>query len=208
MARSALLAIVVFLLSVSSSFSDLQASDDDYIVTEETSNEDYYAATEETSDDCPDHLDLGSGPEGTEEEEEESVAAAEGEDVEGSEFSLSQDTEYTFDPPVPLDQDNSTNSLLAVASNETAKADNRSSRPLTQCLLINVTQEDLTEADNTVKLMNGSHFMQSVLSEQTDSNVTNRTTPAICSLAFFFATWCPFSARAAPHFNALARQQF
>ena len=35
--------------------------------------------------------------------------------------------------------------------------------------------------------------------------MTNRTTPAQCSLAFFYASWCPFSARAAPHFNGLAR---
>ena len=40
---------------------------------------------------------------------------------------------------------------------------------------------------------------------QLDTNVTNRTTPAQCSLAFFYASWCPFSARAAPHFNGLAR---
>ena len=40
---------------------------------------------------------------------------------------------------------------------------------------------------------------------QLDTNVTNRTTAAQCSLAFFYASWCPFSARAAPHFNGLAR---
>lgn len=55
-----------------------------------------------------------------------------------------------------------------------------------------------------VQLVNGSHFLQ-LLSEQNDSNVTNRSSPALCSLGFFYASWCPFSAAAAPHFNALPR---
>jgi thiol-disulfide isomerase/thioredoxin len=55
-----------------------------------------------------------------------------------------------------------------------------------------------------VRLVNGSHFLH-VLSEQFNSNVTNRTTPAKCMLVFFFAPWCPFSAEAAPHFNAFGR---
>ena len=45
----------------------------------------------------------------------------------------------------------------------------------------------------------------SKLNERHDSNVTNRTTPAVCAAVMFYATWCPFSATAAPHFNALAR---
>ncbi len=61
-----------------------------------------------------------------------------------------------------------------------------------------------TVAENEVLLLNGSHFLR-VLSEQNDSNVTNRTMPAKCSLGFFYASWCPFSASAAPHFNALPR---
>ena len=40
------------------------------------------------------------------------------------------------------------------------------------------------------------------------SNVTNRTTPAICTAVMFYATWCPFSATAAPHFNALGNKQY
>ena len=35
--------------------------------------------------------------------------------------------------------------------------------------------------------------------------VTNRTTPGVCTAVMFYATWCPFSAKAAPHYNALAR---
>ena len=45
----------------------------------------------------------------------------------------------------------------------------------------------------------------SKLNERHDNNVTNRTTPAVCAAVMFYATWCPFSATAAPHFNALAR---
>lgn len=36
-------------------------------------------------------------------------------------------------------------------------------------------------------------------------NITNRTIPASCVLALFYAHTCPFSAMVAPHFNALAR---
>lgn len=36
-------------------------------------------------------------------------------------------------------------------------------------------------------------------------NITNRTIPASCVLALFYAHTCPFSAMAAPHYNALAR---
>jgi len=32
-----------------------------------------------------------------------------------------------------------------------------------------------------------------------------RSNPANCSVVMFYANWCPFSARAAPHFNALPR---
>jgi thiol-disulfide isomerase/thioredoxin len=59
-------------------------------------------------------------------------------------------------------------------------------------------------AEPVVWVVNGSTFL-TALSDQVDANVTNRTTPAQCSLAFFYASWCPFSARAAPHFNGLAR---
>ena len=37
------------------------------------------------------------------------------------------------------------------------------------------------------------------------ANLVNRTTPAVCALVLFYAPWCPFSAKAAPHYNALAR---
>ena len=55
-----------------------------------------------------------------------------------------------------------------------------------------------------MEVLNGTALI-SVLNDQSNTNVTNRTTPAICSLVLFYAPWCPFSARAAPHYNALAR---
>ena len=41
---------------------------------------------------------------------------------------------------------------------------------------------------SVVRVVNGSHFLQ-VLTEQFNSNVTNRTTPAECMLVFFYARW-------------------
>ncbi len=55
-----------------------------------------------------------------------------------------------------------------------------------------------------MEVLNGTTLI-SFLNDQVDSNVTNRTTPAVCSVVLFYAPWCPFSARAAPHYNALAR---
>lgn len=54
-----------------------------------------------------------------------------------------------------------------------------------------------------VNLMKGHEFLQ-FLTDKSDSNITNRTTPGLCSFIYFYATWCPFSAKAAPAFNALA----
>lgn len=58
--------------------------------------------------------------------------------------------------------------------------------------------------ENRVQVLNGTSFV-ATLNEQLISNVTNRTIPAVCSLVLFYAPWCPFSKKAAPHFNALAR---
>lgn len=60
------------------------------------------------------------------------------------------------------------------------------------------------ENSTTITPMNATSFL-SLLARQIDSNVTNRTQPAQCSLTFFYASWCPFSAAAAPHFKGLAR---
>lgn len=54
----------------------------------------------------------------------------------------------------------------------------------------------------TVEIVNLTRF-EEILT--TKPNITNRTVPAVCVLALFYAHTCPFSAMAAPHFNALAR---
>jgi len=56
----------------------------------------------------------------------------------------------------------------------------------------------------SVHLLNGSYFQLS-LAEEFNSSISNRSQAATCSLTLFFASWCDFSATAAPHYNALAR---
>ena len=55
-----------------------------------------------------------------------------------------------------------------------------------------------------VLVLNGSQY-QAFLYEAHNTSVTNRSQPATCSITMFFASWCEFSAGAAPHYNALAR---
>ena len=38
-----------------------------------------------------------------------------------------------------------------------------------------------------------------------NTNISNISTPANCVVVMFYSEWCPFSAAAAPHFNALSR---
>ena len=64
--------------------------------------------------------------------------------------------------------------------------------------------EELYETQYDLVLINGTE-LQSRMAEETNSNVTNRTAPATCSIILFYGNWCQFSARAAPSFNALPR---
>ena len=97
-----------------------------------------------------------------------------------------------------MDEANATES----AKNETEKGPRTSPKKMTCSPLKGLKETSLEE--NLVEVLNGTSLV-SRLNEQANSNVTNRTTPAICSLVLFYAPWCPFSARAAPHYNALAR---
>jgi len=73
------------------------------------------------------------------------------------------------------------------------------------CLTANLTNStDMELPEPTVLMLNNTEF-QARLLEEYNSNVTNRSGAASCSLTMFYAPWCPFSASAAPHFNALAR---
>ena len=72
-------------------------------------------------------------------------------------------------------------------------------------LVCNITEPISQSSDHpSVILFNGSTY-QSHIFEEFNSSVANRSQPAICSITMFFASWCQFSAEAAPHYNALAR---
>ena len=63
------------------------------------------------------------------------------------------------------------------------------------------------QVDPKVRLVNATLLTQ-LFSEAYSPNVTNRSVAAQCHLVMFYASWCPFSAAAAPHFNGLARSFF
>jgi len=74
----------------------------------------------------------------------------------------------------------------------------------TRLVCNNSMSVDLLDTISSVHLLNGSHFQLS-LAEEFNSSISNRSQAATCSLTLFFASWCDFSATAAPHYNALAR---
>ncbi|XP_013195553.2 thioredoxin domain-containing protein 15 [Amyelois transitella] len=65
-------------------------------------------------------------------------------------------------------------------------------------------KEILYEAglEPSVEIINGSHLAKLL---QVKPDITSRDMEADCVLVLFYARACPFSAHAAPHFNALAR---
>ena len=81
---------------------------------------------------------------------------------------------------------------------------------------ININESESNENENksnldlnsinqaAAKVINGTTFLK-LMSERHNPNITNRSTPGECSLVIFYASWCPFSAMAAPSFNGLAR---
>jgi len=74
----------------------------------------------------------------------------------------------------------------------------------TRLVCNNSLSEDFLSITPVVHLLNGTQFQLS-LSEEFNSSISNRSQAATCSLTLFFASWCDFSASAAPHYNALAR---
>lgn len=53
------------------------------------------------------------------------------------------------------------------------------------------------------QLVNVTYLMNDVLYQ--NPAVRSKSTPGNCTLVLFFTSWCPFCAKAAPHFNALPR---
>ncbi|KAF9419460.1 hypothetical protein HW555_003960 [Spodoptera exigua] len=58
------------------------------------------------------------------------------------------------------------------------------------------------EVEPTVEIVNASQLIKLL---HVNPEITSRDMEADCLLVFFYARACPFSAKAAPHFNALAR---
>jgi len=103
--------------------------------------------------------------------------------------------------------ENSTRLIVVQNLNKTAQNQNETSENSTikrvVCITTNATNTTLSE-EPVVQLLNNTEF-QARLLEEYNSSVSNRSGPAHCSITLFYAPWCPFSADAAPHFNALAR---
>lgn len=72
-------------------------------------------------------------------------------------------------------------------------------KPRLNCVPVN-----RTAGLDPVSVINGTELGVR-LAEENDVNVTNRTFPGTCSLTLFYASWCDFSAKAAPFYNALPR---
>lgn len=74
-------------------------------------------------------------------------------------------------------------------------------RKLVKCkeIIYNNTEEDF---EPSVEIINGTHLAKLLTIKP---EITSRDTEADCVLVLFHARACPFSAHAAPHFNALAR---
>jgi len=91
------------------------------------------------------------------------------------------------------------------AGGTAAVAPHRFQKPRVNCVQL-TEQEEETEAQTGGKLVliNGTE-LQSRMLDETSGNVTNRTTPGICSVILFYGNWCQFSAKAAPSFNAMPR---
>ena len=62
----------------------------------------------------------------------------------------------------------------------------------------------ISSNNGVAEVMNGTTFLK-LMSDRHNPNITNRSTPGECALVIFYASWCPFSAMAAPSFNGLAR---
>jgi len=87
-----------------------------------------------------------------------------------------------------------------VQTNETVE--NATSKRVV-CLTHNPTNTS-DQIEPVVRILNNTEF-QARLTDELNSSVSNRSEAAHCSITFFYAPWCEFSAAAAPHFNALAR---
>ncbi|XP_026732421.1 LOW QUALITY PROTEIN: thioredoxin domain-containing protein 15-like [Trichoplusia ni] len=89
--------------------------------------------------------------------------------------------------------------LANVTAENTTQTANET-RKLVKCKEIVYDQSE--EIEPSVEIVNASKLIR-LLTVKPD--ITSRDMEADCILVFFYARACPFSAHAAPHFNALAR---
>ena len=120
------------------------------------------------------------------------------EDVEDA-VSDSGVTRSTGDTEAEVSTDSS--GVTGSVTEEEAGGDNATARSRLAC---NNTGTSNVTATPGVLLVNASLY-QTLLYEEHNASVTNRSQSATCSITLFFASWCEFSAAAAPHYNALAR---
>ncbi|XP_049876409.1 thioredoxin domain-containing protein 15 [Pectinophora gossypiella] len=92
---------------------------------------------------------------------------------------------------------NHVTSANITAENATQAANE--TRKLVKCK--DIVYEDI-EIEPSVEIINGSRLNKML---QIKPDITSRDMEADCVLVLFYARACPFSAHAAPHFNALAR---
>jgi len=121
----------------------------------------------------------------------------------------------TSDNPVDLSANNSNvagepgiNSSYSSSAGSGGGESSGVVRPRLHCISDTTTTADDDNDDLStwarVHVVNGTE-LQLRLSEEHNANVTNRTFPAVCSITLFYGSWCNFSAKAAPHYNALPR---
>lgn len=120
------------------------------------------------------------------------------EDVEDA-VSDSGVTRSTGDTEAEVSTDSS--GVTGSVTEDEAGGDNATARSRLAC---NNTGASNVTATPRVMLVNASLY-QTLLYEEHNASVTNRSQSATCSITLFFASWCEFSAAAAPHYNALAR---
>jgi len=114
--------------------------------------------------------------------------------------SIDKEVKESSNDDVQIDSEESNNNN---GTNTSEKMPRQNIKKIT-CLPNKGINTTMINEENKVIVFNGTSLV-SKLNEKYDSNVTNRTTPGVCTAVMFYATWCPFSAKAAPHYNALAR---
>jgi len=142
-------------------------------------------------------------------------------DSESNATSHQPDLDQLHDASTPGDistpSDNGTHGLgsdeaeASGSTNNSTGGGESAARPRLHCVLATATDDEKNVEGGgvavngpRVQVVNGTE-LQLRLSEEFSPNVTNRTFPGLCSITLFYGSWCNFSAKAAPFYNALPR---